>query len=127
MGTPAEVYEYPTTAFVAGFVGVSNVLTGERAAALTGSPAAFAVRPEKIRLGPLDTSPRPSHARVDGIVRDVVYLGPHTRYLLSLDLGQDLTVGRAEPRHHLGRGAGRQGPPGAGLVGPGVQPPDPLG
>ncbi len=39
VGTPAEVYEFPATAFVAGFVGVSNVVTGEAARSLTGSPA----------------------------------------------------------------------------------------
>jgi putative spermidine/putrescine transport system ATP-binding protein len=92
VGTPAEVYEFPLTAFVAGFVGVSNVITGAAATTLTGSPDAFAVRPEKIRLGDLDTEAGSDECAVDGVVRDVVYLGPHTRYLLSLDLGQDLTV-----------------------------------
>ncbi len=92
VGTPAEVYEFPATAFVAGFVGVSNVVTGEAARSLTGSAGAFTVRPERIRLVEPDTSPASSECVADGVVRDVVYLGPHTRYLLSLDIGQDLTV-----------------------------------
>src|SRR6185369_13526597 len=50
VGAPAEIYEHPATAFVAGFVGVSNLLSGAAAQAITGSPAPFAIRPEKIRL-----------------------------------------------------------------------------
>jgi putative spermidine/putrescine transport system ATP-binding protein len=92
VGTPAEVYEFPLTTFVAGFVGVSNVITGEAAAALIGSRDAFAVRPERIRLAEPDAIAEADECAADGVVRDVVYLGPHTRYLLSLDLGQDLTV-----------------------------------
>ncbi len=92
VGTPAEVYEFPLTTFVAGFVGVSNVIEGDAARALTGSADAFAVRPEKIRLTEPDTTAGSEECAADGVVRDVVYLGAHTRYLLSLDLGQDLTV-----------------------------------
>src|SRR5574342_55297 len=46
VGTPAEIYEHPTTPFVAGFVGTSNIIerNGRR----------FTVRPEKIRLLPPD-------------------------------------------------------------------------
>ena len=55
VGTPAEVYERPATAFVAGFVGVSNVLEGEAARAITGVDHAFTIRPEKIAIvGPED-------------------------------------------------------------------------
>ncbi len=50
IGTPAEVYERPATGFVAGFVGVSNVLEGDVAAAVVGYPHAFTIRPEKIAL-----------------------------------------------------------------------------
>ena len=54
VGSPAEVYERPATAFVAGFIGVSNVLEGEAAERITGSAHAFTVRPEKIAIVPLD-------------------------------------------------------------------------
>ena len=53
VGSPAEVYERPATAFVAGFIGVSNVLEGEVAARITGSAHAFTVRPEKIAIVPV--------------------------------------------------------------------------
>ncbi len=92
VGTPAEVYEYPRTTFVAGFVGVSNVLAGEVATQLTGSPEAFTVRPEKIRLTDPDDAIAPGECVVEGTVRDVVYLGAHTRFLVEVDGGADLTV-----------------------------------
>src|SRR5256886_9946800 len=57
VGTPAEVYERPATGFVAGFVGVSNVLEGEAAASVTGDPRAFTIRPEKIAMVDLDRQP----------------------------------------------------------------------
>ena len=43
IGTPADIYEHPRTRFVAGFVGVSNVLSGATAAAITGSPDSFSI------------------------------------------------------------------------------------
>ena len=49
IGTPADVYEHPATTFVAGFVGTSNLLTGEAARAVIGEDGVFTVRPEKIR------------------------------------------------------------------------------
>jgi putative spermidine/putrescine transport system ATP-binding protein len=92
VGSPAEVYEQPATSFVAGFVGVSNTLTGQAAREVTGSPDTVTIRPEKIRmLGP-DESPAPNECSLSGHVRDVVYLGPHTRYTVDLDLGGELVV-----------------------------------
>lgn len=92
VGSPADVYERPATAFVAGFVGTSNLLRGDAARAVTGSDAPFAVRPEKIKLcAPADPVPAGA-CSVLGMVRDVVYLGMHTRYLVELDDGSDMTV-----------------------------------
>jgi putative spermidine/putrescine transport system ATP-binding protein len=78
IGTPAEVYERPANEFVAGFVGVSNVLErdGRR----------FAVRPEKISMLGEDEPGEP------GTIRDVVYVGAVTRYVVELDAGGALTV-----------------------------------
>ncbi len=45
VGAPAEVYERPSTGFVAGFVGVSNLLEGDAATAIVGSPQAVTIRP----------------------------------------------------------------------------------
>jgi putative spermidine/putrescine transport system ATP-binding protein len=92
VGSPAEVYERPATAFVAGFVGTSNIVSGAAAQHLTGSSHAFSVRPEKIKLCPPETSAPPGSVATLGTVRDVVYLGMHTRYLVELDDGGDLTV-----------------------------------
>jgi putative spermidine/putrescine transport system ATP-binding protein len=83
VGTPAEVYERPATGFVAGFVGVSNVLErdGRR----------FTVRPEKIRL--LEPDAPADGLRVEGgRIADVAYAGMVTRYRVALDAGGELQV-----------------------------------
>jgi putative spermidine/putrescine transport system ATP-binding protein len=92
VGTPAEVYERPASAFVAGFVGVSNLLSGAGAQAITGSPEMFAVRPEKIRLCPPDAAAPADSYFADGHIREVIYLGQHTRYRVELDRGGELVV-----------------------------------
>ena len=92
VGPPAEVYERPATAFVAGFVGVSNVLEGAAATAVAGSPRAFTIRPEKIRLTEPEEPPRPGECSATGRVRDVVYLGALTRFTVELDVGGELVV-----------------------------------
>jgi putative spermidine/putrescine transport system ATP-binding protein len=92
VGSPAEVYERPATEFVAGFVGVSNLVTGALAQALTGEPATFSVRPEKIRLAEPGSAPPPGACQAEGRIREVVYLGVHTRYRVELDGGGELTV-----------------------------------
>jgi putative spermidine/putrescine transport system ATP-binding protein len=86
VGTPAEVYEYPTSEFVAGFVGVSNVLErdGRR----------FTVRPEKIRLLADGEQPAPGSVVEEGRIREVVYVGMITRYIVDLERGGSLTVVR---------------------------------
>src|SRR5690348_4826975 len=50
LASPTELYEQPKTAFVAGFVGISNMVGGALAGRLTGSPDPVSVRPEKIHL-----------------------------------------------------------------------------
>ena len=102
VGAPAEVYERPATEFVAGFVGVSNLLTGEAALRITGEPGTYSIRPEKIRLhGPAGDPGRPGrpadrgsgeHRTAAGTVVDVVYLGHATRHLVDLDVGGRLAV-----------------------------------
>src|SRR3990172_10729077 len=92
VGSPAELYEHPLSTFVAGFVGVSNLISGRLAQRLTGSAETFSVRPEKISLHPLEHSTPDGLCSVEGRVRDVIYLGVHTRYLVELDSGEDLTV-----------------------------------
>jgi putative spermidine/putrescine transport system ATP-binding protein len=94
VGTPADVYERPATAFVAGFVGVSNTLSGRAAREVTGSEDTITVRPEKIRMLSPEESAGPSESSLTGHVRDVLYLGPLTRYAVDLDVGGELVVVR---------------------------------
>lgn len=92
IGTPAEVYERPATGFVAGFVGTSNVLAGDAARAVTGDPHAFTIRPEKIAMVEVDAPVGADRCTATGRVRDVVYLGAVTRYIVQLDVGGELVV-----------------------------------
>src|SRR6185503_3849765 len=81
VGTPSEIYERPASPFVAGFVGTSNLISGETAKRITGSDEMFSIRPEKIHLGSVNDKPEKDMLTIDGVVRDVVYLGLFTRYL----------------------------------------------
>jgi putative spermidine/putrescine transport system ATP-binding protein len=92
VGSPAEVYETPASPFVAGFVGTSNLIRGDVAKRLTGSEQMISVRPEKIHLGSLGDEPVKDMVSIDGTVRDVVYLGLFTRYLVEIEGGADLVV-----------------------------------
>jgi putative spermidine/putrescine transport system ATP-binding protein len=77
IGSPADVYERPRTEFVAGFVGVSNVIERDG--------RKITIRPEKIHMSETgDGEP--------GVVRDVVYVGMVTRYIVDLDHGGELVV-----------------------------------
>lgn len=86
LGTPIEVYERPESEFVAGFIGVSNLL--ERAG------RRFTIRPEKLRLLDEGEAAFPdSHVEAGRIV-DVVYLGMVTRFLVELESGDRLVAVR---------------------------------
>ena len=86
IGGPIEVYERPRTAFVAGFIGVSNLI--ERDGHL------ITVRPEKITLLE-DGQPDPPGTHVEsGQIQDVIYAGVLTRYVVALDGGGELVVSR---------------------------------
>ncbi|HJR80535.1 MAG TPA: ABC transporter ATP-binding protein [Anaerolineales bacterium] len=92
IGTPAEIYERPASPFVAGFVGTSNLVSGEVATRLTGSDEIFSIRPEKIHLDSPNGQVGEDMLSIDGVVRDVVYLGLFTRYLVEIEGGADLVV-----------------------------------
>ncbi len=92
VGTPAEVYERPATAFVAGFVGISNILSGAVAQAVTGVPGTVTVRPEKIHLEAPGALVPEGCVSLDGHIVDVVYLGSDTKYHVTLDAGGQLAV-----------------------------------
>jgi putative spermidine/putrescine transport system ATP-binding protein len=80
---PFELYEQPSTEFVAGFVGVSNVLERD------GSR--FTIRPEKVQLVEAGTAPEGLRTE-QGRVSDVSYAGMVTRYTVSLEQGGDLQL-----------------------------------
>ncbi len=92
VGPPADVYERPATAFVAGFVGTSNLLRDDVARAIVGRSGTFTVRPEKIRLAEPSDAVGPDETSALGHIRSVVYLGPDTRFVVALEAGSDLVV-----------------------------------
>jgi putative spermidine/putrescine transport system ATP-binding protein len=80
---PVELYERPATEFVAGFVGVSNLLERD------GSR--FTIRPEKIQL--VDPAVAPNGLRTErGRIAEIAYAGMVTRYTVALDAGGELQV-----------------------------------
>jgi spermidine/putrescine transport system ATP-binding protein len=106
LGTPTELYEAPATAFVAGFLGVSNLIPGTvsgsdtvrlrhgpevrvRPEALAGrrGEVAVGIRPEKIELGAGQAN------ALDGTVVEQAYVGVATQYIVDTDCGR-LTVYR---------------------------------
>jgi spermidine/putrescine transport system ATP-binding protein len=118
LGPPEELYERPATAFVAGFLGVSNLLDGE-VEGLDGSYASvrvsdgtflraprpavdgarrlrIGVRPEKLRVLPIADGTGPAQAEelnaIDGTILDASYIGVSTQYLVETRDGQRLTV-----------------------------------
>jgi putative spermidine/putrescine transport system ATP-binding protein len=86
LGTPVDVYERPASEFVAGFIGVSNLLErdGRR----------ITVRPEKVQLLAAGDAPPPDSHVEAGVITDVVYLGVVTRYVVTLDVGGQLVAVR---------------------------------
>jgi putative spermidine/putrescine transport system ATP-binding protein len=110
VGSPAEVYEKPATKFVAGFVGTSNLLTGDVAKQVIGQDGTFTVRPEKIRIGSVSDTSTADETSAVGHILKVIYLGPETRYLVDLDAGaqlvvvaQNLTTSSSEVLEHEGQ------------------------
>jgi spermidine/putrescine ABC transporter ATP-binding subunit len=115
VGAPSEVYEAPANRFVMDFVGFSNFLRMEAVTdaheeircrigdhdirvarrAIPGAPGArrpeLALRPERIRLAPLDREPRLAN-RLRGTIHDVAYEGALLTYEVSLADGQKLFV-----------------------------------
>lgn len=109
VGEPAEIYQEPVHGFVAQFIGVSSVLSGEVLDAEQGLIAVkdmqlraeraqgFAanervnvyVRPEHVRLGELNGSGPPPDT-LAGTVRERVFLGATTRLTIDLDAGEQV-------------------------------------
>jgi putative spermidine/putrescine transport system ATP-binding protein len=102
LGAPFVLYEHPETAFVAGFIGVSNLV--ERAG------RRYTVRPEKVRLLEDSEAPPEGSTTESGQIDEVTYLGMVTRYRVALDAGgwlvairQNLETAAADVQDQLGR------------------------
>jgi len=114
LDTPRAIYERPSTRFVAGFIGTSNLLTGsvsavtdgnavltpgaderiivplgDRAAA-TGDELELTVRPEKISIA--TEHPDGDGCALRGTVSEVVYLGTSTNYTVRASTGEEIVV-----------------------------------
>ncbi|MER6565529.1 ABC transporter ATP-binding protein [Streptomyces sp. NPDC001093] len=105
-GTPEDVYEHPTSRFVASFMGTSNLMTGTyrggevaldqgpalavgpRGGLADGTAVSVSVRPEKIWLSDFE----PGMSVLSGVIRETVYSGPTTTYLIELAPGVTLSV-----------------------------------
>ncbi|MGH7321401.1 MAG: ABC transporter ATP-binding protein [Candidatus Rokuibacteriota bacterium] len=109
IGTPAEIYEHPASRFVADFVGVSNVLSGDAAEAITSWPGPCLIRPEKIAIHDPEAAVPEDCCSADGLIRDVVYLGATSRYVVELTHGGRLTVLRPNVDTTHGEGAAALG------------------
>jgi spermidine/putrescine transport system ATP-binding protein len=97
-GTPEEVYEQPTGPFVAGFIGISNLLPGPDGSQIS-------VRPEKIWLGELEDG-MTAH---EGTVVERVYVGTTTQVIVELSPGvrlvaleQNTARARSDDRWEIG-------------------------
>ncbi|TDB75819.1 ABC transporter ATP-binding protein [Micromonospora sp. KC723] len=132
LGAPADLYEFPATAFVANFLGQSNLLAAEaagRAGAdvpVTAHGARFSlpadrarsdrgavylgVRPEKLHLVGSAGQVPDGHQYVDGVVTAASYVGVSTHYLIRAGWGGELAAFAANS------GVGRQFPVGAPVV-----------
>jgi len=115
LGTPTDLYERPRTAFVAGFLGISNLLPGtvtgpttvrldegsemrvpEGALGGRNGRVAVGVRPEKIRLGHTEEN------RLSGRLLETAYVGVATQYVLETRAGNvSIYVQNSQPGANL--------------------------
>ncbi len=92
VGTPSGIYERPATPFVAGFVGASNLIEDDLAARIIGERGRFMIRPEKIRIVGVGDPVATGDCTIVGTVRDIVYLGAQTVYIVAVSPDRTLSV-----------------------------------
>ena len=92
VGTPSEIYERPATPFVAGFVGASNLIEDDLATRIIGVRGRFMIRPEKIRIVGVGDPVGDDECTAVGTVRDIVYLGAQTVYVVTVSAERTLSV-----------------------------------
>lgn len=91
VGSPQEIYEHPATAFVAGFVGNSNLMDAAAAEQIAGLTGPQSIRPEKIHFA-ADYADAKDVVKAGGVVLEVQYLGAATRYEVETDAGAVLFI-----------------------------------
>jgi putative spermidine/putrescine transport system ATP-binding protein len=94
IGTPREVYENPSSAFVASFLGVSNLISGLPAKDLFGSEHMVNVRPERIKLQKDGSKSTSDEIGINATIVDVAYTGANTLYVLESEAGLRLVATR---------------------------------
>ena len=114
IGTPTSIYEYPTTRFIADFIGSVNMFEGQLVedepdhvriqsaelggviyvdhgiSAAPGATVWAAIRPEKIEIS--RTPPADSENAVRGVVKEIAYMGDISIYLVRIDSGKTVRV-----------------------------------
>ncbi len=119
IGGPREIYEHPETAFVADFIGSLNALEltvdelvgvyavmrlGEAERVVlpvgsgtrTGDSFRVAVRPERVRIGPIDDPMPDGGSRLEGTIAEIVYLGMYTQFHVDTQAGRVISNSLAE-------------------------------
>ena len=89
LGTPTEIYERPTTSFVASFVGTSNIFDESLSKSLLGRGGTNSVRPERIALR---ETPTAATSSAPGTIAELIYVGTSTRIVVDLDAGKRIIV-----------------------------------
>jgi ABC-type Fe3+/spermidine/putrescine transport system ATPase subunit len=93
IGSPEDVYERPETPFVAGFIGVSNLIPAEQVPGAQNGKGSYAcVRPEKLRIEDPSAASTADHPSVEGQVESTLYLGTATQLLIRVNGDVPMTV-----------------------------------
>lgn len=127
IGEPKEIYEFPTSLFVAKFVGTTNIISGilkieeerfifdtkhgsfnvfspiKRSWMTSGTQCFMSLRPEKIYISKSEMTGFANH--LTGTVDNIIYVGQSTKYTVKLSTGKILTVFEQNeehfPREHI--------------------------
>jgi ABC-type Fe3+/spermidine/putrescine transport system ATPase subunit len=93
IGSPEDVYERPETPFVAGFIGVSNLIPAEQVPGAQNGKGSYAcVRPEKLRIEDPSAPSTADHPSVEGQIESTLYLGTATQLLVRVNGDVPMTV-----------------------------------
>ncbi len=92
VGTPREIYDRPSTDFVAGFVGTSNLISAELSTRLLGVSAQHTIRPERIRIVSGVEQLGDGDRSTSGHVADIQYLGAFSRVRVTLSTGETIVA-----------------------------------